>query len=116
MITQKCLFRLFSAFQSDFFPFLYDFNNTYIIERHQAWSEPRARGAQVNVNDPRPFSLDWSDGEDDLVPMKIDFNSSKLVYYMLLSCCFFVCILVWFLQEKKKLISMHYYKAICNYI
>lgn len=35
----------------------------------QAWSEPAS-------NNQKPFSLDWSDGEDDLVPMKIDFNST----------------------------------------
>jgi len=52
----------------------------HISERHQAWAEPKARG-QVNANDSRPFTLDWSDGEDDLVPMKIDFNPSTKPFF-----------------------------------
>ncbi|XP_066928628.1 uncharacterized protein [Clytia hemisphaerica] len=44
------------------------------LER-QAWSEPAIPRGQSNANDSKPFSLDWSDDEDELVPMKIDFNS-----------------------------------------
>ncbi|XP_066928630.1 uncharacterized protein [Clytia hemisphaerica] len=44
-------------------------------EERQAWSEPAIPRGQSNANDSKPFSLDWSDDEDELVPMKIDFNS-----------------------------------------
>ena len=46
------------------------------LEHGQAWSEPGLR--QINEN--KPFSLDWSDDEGDLVPMKIDFNSSNKMF------------------------------------
>lgn len=43
------------------------------LDRH-AWSgEPPGRGNQDNIE--RTFSLDWSDGEEELAPMKINFTS-----------------------------------------
>ena len=43
----------------------------------QAWTDSgrKIRGG-VDMNADKPFQLDWSDDEDDLQPMEIDFNTS----------------------------------------
>ena len=42
----------------------------------QAWTDSN-RNKRVDPNAEKPFQLDWSDDEDDLQPMEIDFDTSK---------------------------------------
>ena len=62
------------------YSFACSFKNIFYITERQAWSEPAVPRGQLNANDPKPFSLDWSDDEDELVPMKIDFNSRTILF------------------------------------